>query len=95
MDTMTQLKPMNSNLNETTESNFNSTLFDDGTLFSSHTVNNISLIDLENNNNNDKNNDNTNNHEVINPTVNNKNIYENHRSRQPANSTELTQNLTQ
>ena len=81
MDTITQSKPMNSNLNETTETNFNSTLIDDGTLFSSHTVNTLSLIHLENNNNNNKNNNNTNNHEVIKDTTNNKNNYENHRNK--------------
>ena len=37
-------------MNETTETDFNSTLLDDGTVFSSHAVNTI--IDLEENNKN-------------------------------------------
>ena len=48
-------------MNETTETDFNATLLDDGTLFSSHTVN--TLIDLgdndQNNNQNNNNNDNS------------------------------------
>ena len=87
MDTIIQSQPMKSILNESTETDFNSTLLDDGTLFSSHTVKTISLTDLENNNNNINNN----NHEVINDTANNTIIYESHRNRQPVKSTELTQ----
>ena len=67
------------------ETDFNSTLLDDGTLFSSHTVN--TLIDLEDSYQN--NNINTNN----NSTTGNTHIYQNHQHRQPVNSTELTQNL--
>ena len=40
---------MDSNLNGPLETDFNSTLQDDGKLFSSHTVNTLSLIDLDNN----------------------------------------------
>ena len=35
MDTIVRSRPMDSNLNETTETDFHSTLLDDGTLFSS------------------------------------------------------------
>ena len=75
-------------MNKTTETYFNSTLLDDGTLFSSHKVN--TLIDLADNdkNNNKNNNKNTN----INSTTDITNIYQNHYHRQPLNSTELTQN---
>ena len=75
-------------MNETTETDFNSTLLDEGTLFSSHTVN--TLIDLEDNDKN--NNQNNNNHTNINSTTDNTHIYQNHQHRQPVNSTELTQN---
>ena len=77
---------MDSKLNESTETDFNSTLPDNGKLFSSHTVRTLSLIDLEKNYNA------KNNNEVINDTTNNTNIYENHRTRQPVNSAELTLN---
>ena len=40
---------MDSNLNEPLETDFNSTLQEDGKLFSSHTVNTLSLIDRDNN----------------------------------------------
>ena len=56
-------------------------MLDDGTLFSSHTVN--TLIDLEEN---DQNNNTTTN------TTENTNVYQNHQHRQPMNSTELKQN---
>ena len=45
METLIHSQPMDSKLNETTETDFNSTLLDDGTLSSSHTVNTPSLID--------------------------------------------------
>ena len=78
-------------LNKTTETDFNSTLLDDGTIFSSYTVN--TLIDLGDNdqNNNQSNNNNTNNNSTTN-TTDSTHIYQNHQHRQPVNSTELTQN---
>ena len=47
MDTLIHPQQSENRLNETTETDFNSTLLDDGILFSSHTVN--TLIDLEDN----------------------------------------------
>ena len=41
---------MDKNLKENTETDFISTSLDNGTLFLSHTINTLSLIDLENNN---------------------------------------------
>ena len=86
MYTIVHSKPTDTFNNETT--NFNSTLLDDGTLFSSHTVN--TLIDLKDygQNNNQKKNNNI----VSNDTTNNTNIYQNQQHRQTVNSTELTQN---
>ena len=81
METIIHSQPLESRINETKETDFNSTHLDDGTLFSSHTVN--TLIDLEDN---DQNNNSTAN------TTENTNIYQNHQHRQPVNSTELTQN---
>ena len=75
---------MDSILNKTSETDFNSTLLDDGTLFPSHT---ISLNDLQNNNNKNKIN------EGINDINNNTKVSENHRNRRSVNSTKLTQNL--
>ena len=49
MDTIVHNQRTDNRRNETTETDFNSTLLDDGTLFSSHAVNTI--IDLEENNN--------------------------------------------
>ena len=54
--------------------------------FFHHTLNTLSLIDLENNNNHN------NINQVFSETTNNINFYENHRKRQPVNSTELIQN---
>ena len=71
MNTIIHSQPMNSNLNETTETDSNSTLLVDGPLFSSHTVNTLSPIDLENKN---KINNNNNNREVFNDTFNNTTI---------------------
>ena len=84
-------KTTNSNLNETPKTDFNSYLFVDGTLFTSHFVITLSLIDLEKNKTNNSNNNNKNNQEVVNDTTHNTNISEDHRIRQTVNSTELTQ----
>ena len=81
METIIHSRQSESRINKTTETDFNSTLLDDGTFFSSHTVN--TLINLEDN---DQNNNTTTN------TTENTNIYQNHQHRQPVNSTELTQN---
>ena len=67
---------------------FNSTLLDDGTLFSSHTVN--TLIDLEDQGQNTTRNNNT---TTATETNNNTNFYQNQQHRHPVNSTELTKNL--
>ena len=50
MDTIIHSQQSESRINETTETDFNSKLLDDETLFSSHTVN--TLIDLEDNDQN-------------------------------------------
>ena len=71
-------------MNETTETDFNSTLPDDGTLFSSHTVNTV----IE-----EKNNAHIHYHDVENTT--DTHLYQNHQNRQPVNSTELTQKSDQ
>ena len=57
----------------------------DGTIFLSHTVNTVSLVDLDNNNNNR--NDDNNSTKNIN---NNTNKYENQTTQQPVTLTELT-----
>ena len=78
-------RPVDSKLKETTEIDCFSTLLEDVTLFSSHTVNSLSPIDPEKNNNEN------NNNEIIDVTTNNKNIYESHGTKQPVNSNVLTQ----
>ena len=47
MNTTGHSQPTDTCIKETTETDFNYTLLDDGTLFSSHTVN--TLIDFEDN----------------------------------------------
>ena len=81
METIIHSQQPESRISETTETDFNSTLLDDGTLFSSHTVN--TLIDLEDK---DQNNNTTTN------STEKTNIHQNHQHRQPVNTTELTQN---
>ena len=83
MKTIIHNPPPENRINETAETDINSTLLDDETLFSSHAVNTV--IDLKENNNN-----NTNYHDVDN-TIDT-HLYQNHQNRQPVNSTELTQN---
>ena len=91
MDTVTHYQQSENRMNETTETDFNSTLLDDGTLFPSHTVN--TLTDLENNYQNDKqNNYNNKNNNSTSNTTDSTNIYQNHQNRKPVNSTEFTQN---
>ena len=87
MDTIIHSQQTDTRFNETTEADFNSTLLDDGTLFSSHTVN--TLINLEGN---DQNNNHNNKNNVTNATTDNTHVYQNTQNRQPVNSTELTQN---
>ena len=77
---------MDSNLNETTENDFNSTLLDDGSLFSSHKVNTLSLKDLNNNINNQNIYFNSTNYANYKTST-----YKNHRNQLPVISTELTQ----
>ena len=50
--TIVNSRPVDTNHNETKGTYFNSTLLEDRTLFSSHTVNTLSLMDLENYDNN-------------------------------------------
>ena len=88
MDTIIHTQPTDTCINETTETDFNSTPLDDGTLFSTHTV--TTLIDLDDNGQTN-NQPNDNNH-VTNDTSNNKIIYQNNQHRQLVNSTELTKN---
>ena len=68
MDTIIHSQQSESRLNETTETDSNSTLLDDGTLFSSHTVS--TLIDLGNNDLNNNQNNNNNNNSATNITNN-------------------------
>ena len=75
-------------INESADTDFNSTLLDDGTLLSSDTVN--TLFDHADNGQN--NNHNNTNNNVAKDTTNNTNIYQNHQHRQLVNSNELTQN---
>ena len=91
-DTIIHSQHSESPINETTETDFNSSLLDDGTLFSSHTVN--TLIDLEYNDpkNNQNNNNSNNNHNSTTNTIDNTHVYQIHQHRQPVNSTELTEN---
>ena len=52
MDTKIHSQPSESRVNETADTDFNSTLLDDGLLFSSQTVNTlIDLDDIDQNNN--------------------------------------------
>ena len=88
MDTIIHSKPTDTFINKTTETDFYSTLLDDGTLFSSHTVN--TLIDLEYNG--QDNNQTDDNNRVTNHTTNNTNFYQNNQHRQPVSATKLTQN---
>ena len=79
MTTIIYSEQSESRINETTEKDFNSTLLDDGTLFSSHTVN--TLVDLEDNdqnNNQNINNNNSNNHNSTTNTTDNTYFYQNH-----------------
>ena len=84
MKTIVHSQQTNTHITQTTETDFNSTLLDDGTLFSSHAVK--TLIDLDTNDQQTI--DNNNNTQT---TID---ITENHykQNRQPANSTALTQN---
>ena len=88
MDTIIHSQPTGTFINETIDSDFNSTLLDDGTPFSSHTVN--TLIELDDNGQNNSYSNKNNN--ATNDTTNNTNIYRNHQHRQPVKSTGLTQN---
>ena len=82
-------------MNETTGTDFYSTLLDDETLFLSHTVN--TLIDLgdndQSNNQNNNNDENNNNNNSTTNTTDSTHIYQNHQHREPVNPTEMTQNL--
>ena len=87
MDTIIHSQQTDTRINKTTETDFHSTLLDDGTLFPYHTAN--TLIGLEAN---DQNKNYNNNNNVTNYTTNNTHFYQNTQNRQPLNSTELTQN---
>ena len=87
LDALVHSKPTDTFINETTETDFNSTLLDNGTLVSSHTVN--TLIALEDHSQNTTRNNNT---TTANEITHNTNIYQNQQHEQPVNSTGLTQN---
>ena len=70
MDTIIHLQHSDARMNETVETDFNSTLLDDGTLFSSHTVNTLTDVDDNDQNNKQNNNNHVNNHSTINNTTN-------------------------
>ena len=73
MDAIIHSQQLESRINETTETDFKSTLLDDGALFSSHTVN--TLVELEDNDqNNYRNNSSTN-------TIDKTHIYQNYQHR--------------
>ena len=78
MDKLIYHQQLENRMNESTETYFNSTLLDGGTLFSSHTVN--TLIDLEDKdqNNNKNNNDNNTNKNFTSNTTDSTHIYQNH-----------------
>ena len=88
MDTLVNSRTTDTNFRKTTDNNFNSTLLDDGTLFSFHTVN--TLIDLENQDNNNISNKKNYNY-TNSDTTSNTNTYEDHKHCKLVNSTELTQ----
>ena len=85
METIVHSQQTYTHINETTEADFNSTLLDDGTLFSSHAVN--TLIDLDTNDQQTI--DNSNNTQTTTDITGN---HCNHQNRHHVNSTELTQN---
>ena len=70
METIIHSQQSESRINETTETDFNSTLLYDGTLFSSHTVN--ILIDLEDN---DQNNNSTTKTQMFIKIINTDNLW--------------------
>ena len=84
MDTIIHWQTTDTCFNETAETDFNSKLLDDGTLFSSHTEN--TLIDHEDNDQN--NNHSNNNDHVTIDTTNNTNMYQNHHHRHSVNSSD-------
>ena len=74
MDTIIHSQQSENRMNETTETDCNSKLLDDGTLFSSHTVN--TLIDRgDNDQNNNQNNNNNNDNNSTTNTTDSINIY--------------------
>ena len=89
MVTIVTSRPAGTNFNKNTETNFYSTLLDDGKPISSNTVNTLISLETHNKSNNL---DNNNHNHTDGKTTNNTNSYEDHKHRQPLNSTELTQN---
>ena len=87
MDAIVHSQPTDTHTNKNTEKDINSTLLDDGTICSSHTVN--ALIDLEDHGQNATRNDNT---TTVKETTNNTNIYQNQQHKQPVKLIELTEN---
>ena len=84
LDTIVRSKPTDTYINKTIETDFNSTLLDDGIFFASHTDN--TLID------HGQNTTRSNNTTTANETTNSTIIYRNQQHRQPVNSNELSQN---
>ena len=93
MVTLIHPQQSDTRMNETTETGFNSTLLDNGTLFSSHTVNTLNDLEDNDQNNNHKNNNSNNNiNNATTNTTDHTQINQNRQHRQPVNSSELTQN---
>ena len=84
MDTIVFVQTKDSNLNENTETDFNSALLDDEQFFHLTLPKKFSPIEFKKINNNNK--------EVNIHTIDNAEIYQSHRNRQPVISSELTQN---
>ena len=81
METIIHSQQTDIRTNGTTETDFNSTLLDDGTLFSSHTVN--TLIDLDNK---DQNSNDNNNQNITTNTTDNTHNYQNQQHKQSVSS---------
>ena len=77
MDTIMPSQQTDTCIKEFTETDFNSTLLEDGTLFLPHTVN--TFIDFEGNDQSNEQQKNNNN--VTSDTTNNTHIYQNHQNR--------------
>ena len=94
MDTIIHSQQSENRMNETTETDFNSTLFHSFHPFTPFTHTRNTIIDLgDNDQNNNQNNNNNNNHNSTTNTTASTHIDQKYQQRQPVNSTELSQNL--